>query len=94
MSADTTEVHRMPDIAKEQADLAKAEQDIQEGETRIAHQMALIDELRRDGHDTREAERLLWTLEQSLDAWKGHRDTIRDILAKSKERRGRSGAGC
>jgi hypothetical protein len=83
----------MPDVAKEQADLAKADQDVREGEARISHQMALIEELRRDGHETGDAEKLLWTLQQSLEAWKGHRDTIRSILAKSKERSQRGSSG-
>jgi len=79
----------MATIAKEQADLAKAEQDISEGEARIEHQRQLIDELRRDGHGTAEAEKLLCTLQQSLETWKAHRDTIRLMLAK----KGTKGAG-
>jgi len=82
----------MPDIAKERADLEKADRDIQEGEARIAHQMALIEELRRDGHDTDEAEKLLWTLQQSLDAWKAHRETILGMLEKARRRQGRGGS--
>ena len=78
----------MPDPVKEQADLDEAEQDIKKGEARISHQLALIDELRRDGHDTREAENLLWTLQQSLEAWKGHRNMIRAMLEKSRRQNG------
>ena len=76
----------MAGIAKEQADLEKAERDIRDGEARVAHQRQLIDELRRDGHDTEEAEKLLWTLQQSLEAWKAHRDTIRTLLAGAQKR--------
>ena len=76
----------MPDLVKEQADLDKAEKDIREGEERIAHQRRLIEELRRDGHDMVEAERLLWTMQQSLRIWQAHRDTIRSLLADSKKR--------
>ena len=72
----------MADIAKGQSDLDKADQDIREGEARVTHQIALIEELRRDGHDTREAEKLLWTLQQSLETWKAHRDTIQAMLQK------------
>jgi len=76
----------MPDLAKEQSDLDKAERDIREGEERITHQSRLIAELRRDGHDTVEAEKLLWTLQQALDTWKAHRDTIRRLLVHSQKR--------
>ena len=76
----------MAGVAKEQADLEKAEQDLRDGEARIAHQRGLIDELRRDGHNTLDAEKLLWTLQQSLDIWKSHRDTIRTLLAEAKKR--------
>lgn len=77
---------RMPEIAREQADLDKAERDIRDGEERIAHQRKLIAELRRDGHDTAEAEKLLWTMQRSLDAWKAHRDTIDAMLADGNKR--------
>ena len=83
----------MANVAKEQADLDKAEQDIRDGEARVAHQRQLVDELRRDGHDTEEAEKLLWTLQQSLDAWKSHRETIRIMLADAKKRAGEGGVG-
>ena len=84
----------MPDSVKERADLDKAERDIREGEERIAQQTRLIAELRRDRHDTAEAEKLLWTLQQSLDTWKAHRETIRRLLAHSQKRaHGRNGAG-
>ena len=76
----------MPDVAKEQADLEKADRDIREGEARVAQQMRLIDELRRDGHDVADAEKLLRTLEEALDTWKAHRDTIRSMLAVAQER--------
>lgn len=82
----------MPDIAKEQADLDKADQDILQGEARIAHQIALIEELRRDGHDTHEAEKLLHGMQQSLETWKSHRDVILTMLEKSRQRQGGNGA--
>ena len=76
----------MPNPAREQADLEKAERDIRHGEERIAQQQRLIDELRRDGHDIAEAEKLLWTLQQSLETWRAHRDTIHRLLANSQKR--------
>jgi hypothetical protein len=76
----------MPEAAKERADLDKADRDIRDGEERVAQQMRLLAELRRDGHDTAEAEKLLWTLQQSLETWKAHRDTIRKLLAHADKR--------
>jgi predicted nucleic acid-binding Zn-ribbon protein len=84
----------MASVAREQADFDKAEQDIRDGEARIEQQRRLIDDLRRDGHETVEAEKLLWALQQSLDAWRAHRDTIRTLLADAKKRAGeRNGGG-
>jgi hypothetical protein len=76
----------MPDIAKERADLEKAEKDIRVGEARIAQQLRLIDELRRDGHHVADAEKLLSAMEHALNVWKDHRDTIRSILETSEKR--------
>ena len=83
----------MPDIAKEQVHLEKADADIRAGEARVAQQRLLIEELRRDGHDARDAERLLWTMQQSLKAWGAHREVIRQMLADAKERAGERPTG-
>ncbi|HEX6840967.1 MAG TPA: hypothetical protein VF113_05555 [Stellaceae bacterium] len=83
----------MPDLAKEQADLERAERDIREGEERIANQSRIVAELRRDRHDTVEAEKLLWAMQQSLEAWKTHRDIIRSLLADAKKRAQERGGG-
>ncbi|WP_084731291.1 hypothetical protein [Microvirga vignae] len=66
----------MPDPALEREHLAKAECDIAEGERRITSQMLLIERMRRDGHDTSEAEKLLRTLRETLAAWQAHREAI------------------
>ncbi|WP_336490267.1 hypothetical protein [Methylobacterium nigriterrae] len=63
-------------LKKEQADLAKAEQDIVEGERRVAEQELLIAQLRSEGHDTALAEQLLATLKATLAEWYAHRETI------------------
>ncbi len=76
----------MPDPEKERAELEKADRDIRDGEERISRQMLLIEELRRDGHDTAEAEKLLGVLQQLLATWKGHREAIRMMLADSRRR--------
>ncbi|MEZ0169387.1 hypothetical protein [Microvirga sp. TS319] len=46
----------MADPVAEREHLARAERDIAEGERRVTRQMLLVEELRRDGHDTTEAE--------------------------------------
>ena len=66
----------MPDLQTEQEHLFKAERDIVQGERRITAQALLVERLRRGGHDTREAERLLLNLRQTLDAWRDHREAI------------------
>jgi len=66
----------MADLEAEREHLARADRDIAAGERRISAQELLIERLRRDGHDTGEAERLLVTLQQSLETWRGHRDLI------------------
>ncbi len=66
----------MIDPAVERQHLAQAENDIAEGERRVTNQILLIDEMRRDGHDTAEAERYLQTLRETLAVWYDHRDMI------------------
>lgn len=66
----------MLNIAIEREHLAKAEQDLVEGEGRIRRQVATIETLRANGHSIAEAEALLVTLRQTLRAWQDHRDEI------------------
>ena len=61
---------------REKASLAKADQDIADGERRITAQMVLLDQLRVDGHDTREAEHLLTAMQELLTQFYRHRDEI------------------
>jgi hypothetical protein len=77
----------MLDPAIEREHLSLAERHIVEGEERITMQMLLIDRMRRDGHDVREAERLLLTLRETLVTWHGHRDEILRELARQDELR-------
>jgi hypothetical protein len=51
------------DIEKEKERLARAEKDISAANQRIARQKGLIEELRRDGHDTTTAEEVLQILQ-------------------------------
>ena len=63
--------------------LNQADTHVADSERRITQQMLRVEELRRDGHDTREAERMLATLEQTLRSIHEHRaiiiSTIRGI---------------
>ena len=72
----------MLDLATEREHLAKADRDIAEGQERISRQVELIERLRDGGHDLSDAERLLETLQQTLQAWQDHRDEIARTIAR------------
>ena len=61
--------------------LAQAERHVVEGEEHLARQRALIDKLRRDGHDTTTAVELLHEFERSQAVHVAERDRIRAELA-------------
>lgn len=73
------------DRQREVEHLNKAEADIGAGEKRVTEQVMLIERLRSDERDTREAERFLGNLERMLAEWQQHREdiikTIRQIDA-------------
>ena len=58
--------------ASEESPLEQARRHVAEGEQRIAEQRAIVERLRSDGYDTRDAERLLHTLEQTLELMMEH----------------------
>ncbi len=72
----------MANLTIEREHLAKADQDIAEGERRITAQALLIERLREYKHEARDAEALLLTLRQTLEAWKAHRDEILRVIAR------------
>jgi flagellar motility protein MotE (MotC chaperone) len=72
----------MLDLATEREHLAKADRDIAEGEARISHQVELIERLREGGHSVSDAERLLTTLQQTLETWQNHREEILRTIAR------------
>src|SRR3712207_408701 len=72
----------MLDLATEREHLAKADRDIAEGEMRISHQVELIERLRKAGHSLSQAEALLSTLQQTLQAWRDHRSEILRTIAR------------
>ena len=72
----------MLNLATERATLVTADRDIAEGEARVRHQLELVDRLREQGHTVSEAEDLLSTLEQTLQAWRDHREEILRTIAR------------
>ncbi|MCP3389093.1 hypothetical protein NLM27_09935 [Bradyrhizobium sp. CCGB12] len=60
----------------EQRLLVKADQDIEEGWQRIRDQEDRVRELQVGGHDTRQAQRLVDLLKQTLIEWERHRVLI------------------
>lgn len=69
------------ELERERAGLARARQEINEGEDRIRHQLTNIALLRATGRDTQRAERLLELLEATLFDWKLHRAAMLQRLA-------------
>ena len=75
--------------------LIKAEKDIEEGWKRLRSQLQLRDDLLAGGHDSKQAERLVELLKQTLIEWERHRVLIEeriDYLEGQVEVRVRGGA--
>ncbi|SCB37990.1 hypothetical protein GA0061099_1005748 [Bradyrhizobium yuanmingense] len=67
---------RVAQLDAEQRLLVKAEQDIESGWQRVRDQEDRVRELMAGGHDTRQAERLVDLLKQTLIEWERHRTLI------------------
>lgn len=67
---------RNEQLNAEQRLLLKADRDIEEGSQRIRDQEDRVRELMAGGHDTRQAERLVDLLKQTLVEWERHRVLI------------------
>ncbi|MBH5367858.1 hypothetical protein [Bradyrhizobium glycinis] len=63
-------------LRAEQRQLVKADRDIEEGWQRVRDQERRVQELMADGHDTRQAERLVELLKQTSLEWERHRVLI------------------
>ena len=74
----------MAEVLDEHAELAKADADIAAGERRVAEQIELIEWLAKHHHDTAMAEQLLRVFEQTLDAWREHRQLILGAIARQE----------
>jgi hypothetical protein len=71
------------DLTKELADLAKADRDIFDGVARIARMRREVENLRAKGRSTVEVGRTIQLLEEMLDAWRAHRNTIARVIANA-----------
>jgi hypothetical protein len=58
--------------------LIKAERDIEEGWRRLRNQEQLLADLQAGGHDSKQAERLVQLLQQTLIEWERHRVLIEE----------------
>ncbi|MGX4806210.1 hypothetical protein [Bradyrhizobium guangdongense] len=67
---------RTEQLHAEQRLLIKADADIDEGWQRLRNQEDRVRELRAAGHDSRQAERLVDLLRQTLVEWERHRTLI------------------
>jgi hypothetical protein len=72
----TSLAERTAQLDAEQRLLVKADRDIEEGWQRIRDQEDRVRELMSGGHDTRQAERLVDVLKQTLMEWERHRILI------------------
>ena len=72
----------MSDLRKERDDLARADQQIADGERRLSDQVLLIERMIKHGHDTTEAKRLLQNYEETLKQWHCHRQLIIHEIAR------------
>src|SRR5215813_4498231 len=67
---------RTEQLNAEQRLLIKADRDIEDGWQRIRNQEERVCDLQAGGHDTRQAERLVDLLKQTLVEWERHRTLI------------------
>jgi hypothetical protein len=76
------------DSKLERGHLRKAESDIAKARDHIEKQIALMERLEADGHDTTTAQALLETMRETLTQMESHRDSILRELA-DMEKQGR-----
>jgi len=73
--------YRAEQLRAEKVLLVKAETDIEDGWKRLRNQQDLLRELRAGGHDTKQAERLVGLMMQTLVEWERHRTLIVERVA-------------
>jgi hypothetical protein len=79
--AEKSPVDMALELAAEKRLLVKAEADIEAGWTRLRNQQDLLSSLQAAGENTREAERLVQLMKQSLIEWERHRVLIEQRIA-------------
>jgi len=77
----TSVAYRAEQLRAEKVLLVKAETDIEDGWKRLRNQQDLLRELRASGHDTKQAERLVGLMMQTLVEWERHRILIVERVA-------------
>lgn len=70
----------------EKALLIKADKDIDEGRKRLRNQQQLLSDLQAAGHDSRQAERLVDLMQQTLLEWERHRVLIEERVTYLERR--------
>jgi hypothetical protein len=76
------QANRTDELLEEQKQLSKAEEDIEQGWSRLRNQQDLLSELQRTGsRNTGEAERLVRLMKQTLVEWERHRRLIEQRVA-------------
>jgi hypothetical protein len=68
-------------LKAERSLLLKAERDIEEGSRRLRNQQQLLSDLHASGHDSKQAERLVRLMQETLVEWERHRVLIEDRVA-------------
>ncbi|MBV8700868.1 MAG: hypothetical protein JO052_23910 [Bradyrhizobium sp.] len=79
--ADRSKARIALELEGEKRLLVKADADIEAGWTRLRNQQVLLSSLQAAGDNTREAERLVHLMEQTLVEWRRHRALIEQRIA-------------
>ena len=74
-------IDRAEQLKAEKTLLLKAEKDIEDGWKRLHSQQQLLADLQAAGHDSRQAERLVQLLQQTLTEWERHRVLIEERVS-------------
>ena len=80
-----TRTQRDAELAFERDQLAKAEIDIVQGWNRYRNQQDMVEVLQVRGQDTRQAERLVELLGETLQQWECHRQLIQQRIDHLEE---------
>jgi two-component system, chemotaxis family, protein-glutamate methylesterase/glutaminase len=79
--ADKSTARIASELEGEKRLLMKADADIEAGVTRIRNQQDLLSSMQAAGENTREAERLVHLMEETLVEWQRHRALIEQRIA-------------